>query len=72
MLKKKLQNNKTFMTGIAVVFYRVCKYYLWSWTIFPVIIIFIGPAGVSEAQTVVKKVMDVFHKIEFPDKKLSG
>ena len=43
------------MTGIAVMFYRVCKYYLWSWTIFPVIIIFIGPAGVSEAQTVVKK-----------------
>ena len=33
---------------------------------------FLGPAGVSKAQTIVKEVIDNFQNIEFPDKKPSG
>ena len=72
--EEKIVQQPAFMTGHCCCVFTACAstYYSWSWAIFPVIIIFIGPAGVSEAQTVVKKVIDIFHKIEFPDKKPSG
>ena len=57
----------------------MCFYHVYKMIVFAVFSIrckkclfFLGSAGVSKAQTIVKEVIDTFHNIEFPDKKPSG